>query len=117
MNTGRMLTIALLAQSLLLPAWAATAQTVPSRVTELTPQETRNEAYRHTGDVSLTNYPGTAEEALRQVRAQVGQQGDQFYRVTRLQMMENSTWSVNAATYMPAQNASVVNLPQDKESL
>lgn len=116
MKKSQMLMIALLAQSLVLPAWAATTLPSQTRVTELTSQEAQSKAYRHTGDISLTNYRGTSEEALKKVRERVEQQGDGFYRVTRLQMMENSSWSANAATYTPAQNAGISNPTQDEES-
>ncbi len=116
MKKGQMLMIGLLAQSLMLPVWAATTLPSQARVTELTSQEAQSKAYRHTGDISLTNYRGTSEEALKEVRERVKQQGDGFFRVTRLQMMENSSWSANAATYTPALNAGTADPTQDEES-
>lgn len=115
MRTGQILAVALLAQSLLLPAWAAIPEPEPQQVRELTQGEAAGNAYRHTGDVAVTNYRGSAEQALKEVREQVQQQGDRFYRVTRLQMMENSTWSANAATYLSAQSASNINQVEEKE--
>lgn len=93
----------LLAAMLSLPVWAVTQATPQENITELTPQEVSSGNWRHTGDLALSNQPGTAEELISEARKQISLKGGRYYQITRLQLMENSSWSVNVALYSPAE--------------
>jgi len=94
---------AILAGILSLPVWAVTQAIPQESLTELTPQEISSGAWRHAGDLALSSQPGTSETLISEARRRISLKGIQYYQITRLQMMENSAWSINVALYTPAE--------------
>lgn len=93
--------VTLLVAGFSFPILAAEQSDSREKVIELTPQEISSGSWRHIGDLSLSNQVGTSEDLISKTQEKISMKGVRYYQVTRMQMMENSSWSINVALYAP----------------
>jgi hypothetical protein len=102
MKMNKITAATLLVSILFFPMFAFATTSPQESVIELSARDANSSGYRHTGDIAFSNQKGSAENVLASVKKEVQRRGENYYRITRLQLMENSSWSVNAATYAPS---------------
>lgn len=72
---------------------------------EISYKETKSGNWTRIGAISFTQKQRTSAELLEDVRIEAKRRGATGYYVSRLQLMNNSSWSVNAAIFIPAMEA------------
>lgn len=93
---------ALVVSSLFLPIASQAEDNLPI---EISYKEAKSGNWKRIGAISFTQKQRTSAELLEDVRIEAKRRGATSYYVSRLQLMRNSSWSVNAAIFIPAMEA------------